>query len=276
MLSMTQTKSVPLPDRACDCHMHVFDCAYPTAGNAILLPPAASIQSYAQMQSRLGFERHVLVQPSAYGTDNSLLLHTLQTRPSSARGVAVVDSNISDRSLSKLENSGVVGIRFNQVQIGATTMEMFDLLALKMRELGWHVQLHLPPSDLIAQEHRLASSPSAVVLDHFARICSEQALAGSVFQTLDRLLSNGNTWLKLSAPYLAGGEGSAELADFTNKLIRKYPDRMLWGTDWPHVTEKTKPDEAKSLSWLQKVISDPEIELAIFSRNPTLLYHFDE
>lgn len=279
MTLLTVGHRADLPDLACDCHMHVFSDAYPIAATATLSAPPASLEDYAVVQQALGLQRHVLVQPSAYGTDNRLLLETLSMRPSSARGVAVVDSMVSDVELAELERAGVVGIRFNQVQQGATTMEMFDALASRVNELGWHIQLHLMPSDLIQQESRLAAANVPIVLDHYARLCTTPELIEKTWHTLSRLLASGNTWLKLSAPYLATRSGDhtcKQLFQLTQRLIDEHSDRLVWGSDWPHVTEHGKPNDAQLLKALRDLLTeDAAAEHAIFCRNPGTLYHFD-
>lgn len=280
MIPSTVGHSAALPDLACDCHMHVFSDAYPIAATATLGSPPASLADYAVVQQTLGLQRHVLVQPSAYGTDNRLLMQTLSTTPSTARGVAVVDSAVSDAELAALDRAGVVGIRFNQVQQGATTMEMFDALAPHVNELGWHVQLHLMPSELIRQAPRLAAAKVPIVLDHYARLCASPELIDETWLTLIRLMATGNTWLKLSAPYLASRPDDpafSQLFEFTQRLVRGHVDRLVWGSDWPHVTETSKPDDAQLLNRLQRLLAeDSAAERAIFCRNPAALYHFDE
>ncbi|OPG72139.1 hypothetical protein B1219_18470 [Pseudomonas ogarae] len=279
MISIAVPQPTPLPYQACDCHMHVFDDTYPTAANATLPPTSAGLEQYAEVQRALGFSRHVLVQPSAYGTDNSLFLDTLRLQPSTTRGIAVVDASISDSSLSSLEYSGVVGIRFNQVQAGATSMDMFDSLAFRAKELGWHIQLYLTPAQLLAQEHRLAKSPVPIVLDHFASIFSQPDLSDLCIQSLKRLLSSGNTWLKLSAPYLASApqDGGLEaLRELTRSLIVHHSERLVWGTNWPHATETFKPNDVQLLQWFRDIFDCSTAERNIFVRSPAALYHFDE
>lgn len=192
----------------------------------------------------------------------------------------MVDSGVSDAELAKLERVGVVGIRFNQVQRGATSMEMFDVLTPRVSELGWHVQLHLMPSELIHQAPRLAAAKVPVVLDHYARLCTSPELIDETWQALSGLLASGKTWLKLSAPYLAtqpNDPAFGQLFEFTQRLIRDHGDRLVWGSDWPHVTEADKPDDAELLSRVRRLLAeDPAAERAIFCRNPAELYHFDE
>lgn len=267
-----------LSSLACDCHMHVFDDHYPAATGAVLRPANASLKEYHQLQGRLGAQRHVLVQPSVYGTDNRLLVRTLTERPLTMRGIAVVDLETSDSALAELDRAGVVGIRFNQVQTGATSMTMFDALASRVNELGWHLQMHLKGAGLIEYESQLARSHAPIVLDHFARVLECPGEAKGMIAAVKRLLASGNTWLKLSAPYLASqqhDDAYTDLAIVVKDLLAAFPERLIWGTDWPHATEAIKPDDVAMLDWLLRLMPDPALAHQIMVDNPAALYSFD-
>jgi D-galactarolactone isomerase len=257
--------------------MHVFDAAAAVAPTAALRPEPASVAQYEQLQRRLGTTRNVLVQPSTDGTDNSLLLSALAQKGSSARGIAVIDNTTQHDELDALAHKGVVGIRFNQVQAGATSLGMLYELMPRLKERNWHVQMHLPVDELLAREDMLAALPVNLVLDHFARVAEHPAKCRLAFSALRRVLDSGKCWLKLSAPYLAsayGGPNFADLTEIAEALVKSYPERLLWGSDWPHATEATKPNDADMLDWLMQLIPNTTDQHRIFVDNPAALYKF--
>ena len=266
-----------LPSDACDCHMHVFDARRAAVPGAMIVPPTASLGDYAQLQQRLGHRRHVLVQPSTYGTDNSLMCDALREQAGAARGVAVVDDTVGDATLTMLDDAGVVGVRFNQVQAGATTMAMLDTLGPRLHERGWHIQCHLSSTQLLASVDTLLALPTPIVLDHFARVGQSAALAAQARGAVWRLMDSGKVWLKLSAPYLSSVSGAPyfdDLSDFTRAVTRDFGDRCVWGTDWPHVTEAAKPDDEAMTRWFVSTVDDERIRRRILVDNPALLYRF--
>lgn len=270
-------RSISLPVNACDCHMHLFDPAYPAISNASLNPPAASLADYGQVQQQLGVSRFVIVQPSIYGLDNALLMKTL--RESSAgqvRGVAVVDDKVSDELLADLYLSGVRGVRFNQVQHGVTTMDMLEALDGRLSERAMHIQLHARPDLLIASERRLLSLTSTVVIDHLGRLASMPQHRRDLEVVLYQLLDSGKVWLKLSGPYLASASGAPyeDIADFIRGLIVHFPERLVWGSDWPHATEKEPPDNVAMLGGFHALMPEALTEQRIFTDNPAALYGF--
>ena len=145
-----------VPENACDCHMHIYDGRVPSAADASLHPPDASVDDYRKLQRRLGTTRTVVVTPSTYGIDNRVMLRALEEMGASARGVAVVDASVSDHELQLLDRSGVRGIRFNLSLSQVATIDMLELLAQRVAELGWHVQLLMAPAQLVGIEALLA------------------------------------------------------------------------------------------------------------------------
>lgn len=266
-----------LPALACDCHMHVFDSARMPVAGAVVTPPTASIDDYRKLQARLGCSRHVLVQPSTYGTDNSLMVSVLERNRDSARGIAVVDESVTDAELDLLNDAGVVGIRFNQVQAGATRLEMLQTLASRISRLGWHIQLHLTGDQLAKAADTLLALDIPIVLDHYARMYHVPGIAGQVGENLLPLLESGRVWLKLSAPYLSSQSDRPpypDLAQTVAALCQRFPERLIWGTDWPHATELDKPDDAEMLDWLAELMPSPELRARIFAGNAAKLYGF--
>lgn len=257
--------------------MHVFDDAFATAPGAVLSHAPAGLASYQRVQRRLGLQRHVLVQPSVYGLDNRLLLQTLAAAGPAARGVAVVDDSTTDGMLSELSSQGVVGTRFNLVQGGVTHIGMLGSVAMRIRSFHWHVQLHLLPEDLLAHEDLIANLPVRVVLDHWGRVATEPRKQRQLVACIERLLNAGNVWVKLSGAYLASHSRPAydDLAVHARSWAAARPDRLLWGTDWPHATETEKPNDADFLDLLTRWLPDASMRHHVLVTNPERLYGFE-
>lgn len=264
-----------VPPGACDCHMHLFDPALPFAPGAVLRHGKASAEEYRLLQRRLRIDRNVLVQPSGYGRDHRVLLAGLRSLGSSARGIAVVDPSASQSELEVLRDHGVVGVRFNLVQAGATSEDMLERVASLVEPFDWHIQLHVHPTDLISLAERILALPVPVVIDHFARLHADAAMSRQVEETVARLLASKRVWLKLSAPYIAvpGAMPYAALDGFVRKLADESLDQLVWGTDWPHVTEPEKPDDAALLHLLARWFSKDELR-RVLVENPARLYRF--
>lgn len=274
----TESPSFRMPAGACDCHMHVFDGGLPFASNAMLTHRPATPEQYRALQRRLGVSRNVVVQPSSYGTDHRALLTALQDFGGTARGVAVITPETDDATLDALASANVVGARMNMVQHGATDLAMARPLAPRLRRLGWHLQVHLLPEAFLTSLDLLLSLGVDVVVDHFARVCSDEALVPLVERGVDKLLASGRGWLKLSGAYMAVPGGCKDLSrldDFVGSIAQRYPDRLVWGTDWPHVTEPAKPNDAVLADLLVRWIPDEVLRNAILTANPTSLYQFD-
>ncbi|WP_444633480.1 amidohydrolase family protein [Cupriavidus oxalaticus] len=273
----TESPSFRMPANACDCHMHVFDAGLPFAKNAMLTHGSATPEQYQALQRRLGTSRNVVVQPSSYGADHRALLSALQKFGDTSRGVAVVTPDTEEAILEELASSNVVGARMNLVQYGATDLAMARPLAPRLRRLGWHLQVHMLPEAFLTHLDLLLSLGVDVVVDHFARVCSDEALVPLVERGVHKLLASGRGWLKLSGAYMAVPDGSSELSrldDFVCSLVQRHPDRLVWGTDWPHVTEAIKPNDAQLANLLLKWIPDEDVRDAVLTSNPARLYQF--
>lgn len=265
------------PAGSVDCHMHLYDHRYPTAPNATLFPPDASLEDYRQLQKRLGMSRMVIVTPSTYGTDNRILLDGLLRSRGDARGVAVVDGSVSDEELTKLHSAGVRGIRFN-MSVGSAALDDLERLASRVDALGWNVQI-APGPFLVELEQRLAKLPAKVVIDHLGHVPQPEGVKSAAFASLTRLMDNGKTWIKLSAPYLRSKVGEPTYEDVgkvASALISRNAERVLWGSDWPHPTlaADRKPDDAAILDLLTLWSPEEERRTLILRDNPVSLYGF--
>lgn len=274
----TDSLSFAMPDDACDCHMHIFDPALPFAANAVLTHGAATPAQYERLRERMGIKRNVIVQPSSYGTDHRATLAALQYFGSSARAVAVVTPDTSDRELEQLAAAGVVGARLNLVQKGATDITMAKPLAARLRQLGWHLQVHMLPDDLLQEMDRLLGLGVDIVVDHFARAYTDDSLAPLVIRAVNKLLGSGRGWLKLSGAYMAVPRGTHDLHrldDFVSSVADRYSSRLVWGSDWPHATESVKPNDAALANLLSRWFTEP-VRTRILATNPALLYRFND
>ncbi len=275
--SGTEAPKLKAPVNACDCHMHIYNSRFPVAANATLRPPDALVPDYKLLQKRIGTTRNVVVTPSTYGTDNSVTLDAIAKIGSTARGVAVVDTGVTDAELKRLNRLGVRGIRFNLVQTGATTVEMFEPLSKRIHDLGWHVQLNLKPELLVQIEELLLRSPSPLVFDHLAHIPREVGVEHPSLKTMRKLLDKGHTWVKLSGAYqdtMVGAPTYADATPIAQAYVKAAPDRMVWGSDWPHPTEKDKPDDAVLFDLLLEWVPDEGMRNRILVQNPEVLYGF--
>jgi D-galactarolactone isomerase len=276
----TEPPKLKAPPNACDCHMHIYDSRFPVAPNAKLRPPNATVDDYRRLQKRLGTTRNVVVTPSTYGTDNSCTLDTMAKIGASARSVAVVDTSVADAELKRLNDLGIRGIRFNLVQSGATTVDMIEPLSKRVNDLGWHVQIHMLGDQIVEIGDLLKRLPSPIVFDHRARIPEPAGVDHPAFALVLNLLDKGRTWVKLSGAYMDTRTGPPAYAD-VSKVARAYvkaaPQRMVWGSDWPHPTEKadSKPDDAILFDLLADWAPDEAIRDRILVDNPAALYGFN-
>ncbi|MGN7984888.1 amidohydrolase family protein [Burkholderia sp. 22313] len=267
-----------LPAGAIDCHMHIYDDRFPVAAGTTLRPPNATVAQCRSLQARLGVTRNVVVTPSTYGTDNRCTLDAIRQFGDSARGVAVVDSAVSDSELRTLDRGGIRAIRFNLSYPGATTLDMLAPLAARIANLGWHIELVVQGARLPALEHHLSALPCPLVIDHIAHVPQPGGLSSDAFRAAQRLVGKGNTWVTLSGPYVDSRTGAPAYDDVepvAKALIDMAPERMLWGTDWPHPTQKTdKPDDASMLDVIAGWIGRADWQQRIFVTNPAKLYRF--
>jgi predicted TIM-barrel fold metal-dependent hydrolase len=273
----TEPPKLKAPANACDCHMHIYDAKYPVAPSATLKPADALVADYKLLQKRIGTSRNVIVTPSTYGTDNRVTLDAIGQIGATARGVAVVDASVTDAELKRMNDLGIRGIRFNLVQAGATTVEMIEPLSKRVNDLGWHIQFNMKGEQIAAIEDLLLRVSSPMVFDHLGRLAQPNALDNPGFKTISKLIDKGNTWVKLSGAYQDSKVGPPSYSDtvpVARAYIKAAPQRMVWASDWPHPTEKEKPNDAVLLDLLAEWAPDPGTRTAILVQNPLTLYGF--
>jgi predicted TIM-barrel fold metal-dependent hydrolase len=269
-----------VPDGATDCHFHIYDARHPVAAEAVLRHGDASVEDYRALQRRLGTARGVLVQPSAYGTDNRLHLAALQDLGIERfRMVAVVEPGVADAELRRLHAAGVRGVRFNLTQPGPLALGDLEPMARRLAELGWHCQLNMRPDQVVAAERVLLRLPCRIVFDHLGRIRDPGGPDAEAFAAIRRLLDHGRAWVKLSGIYITSREGPPGYADagaVAAAFATAAPERMLWGSDWPHPTKPAgrKPDDARLLDLLAEWVPNEDARRRVLVDNPAEVYGF--
>ena len=276
----------PLPPCACDSHMHIFDPRFAPSSHWPRTPPVASVAVYRQLQARLGTTRTVVVTPSTYGTDNACMLDALDQLGDAARGVAVVGEEVSADELAHLAARRVRGLRVNFVSPqswGTTTPDMLATLARKVAEhpacTGWHVQIFAHPEQLIVLAPQLRTLPVPLVIDHLGRIDPAEGPAAQAYGVVRGLLDGGNTWVKLSGAYMRStvhGPSYADTLPLGQALVQAAPERLVWGSDWPHTTETPGTvNDADLVDLLSAWAASDAAMDRILVDNPARLYGFD-
>lgn len=258
----------------CDCHAHVFGSSekYPVSAHTKHVPHDADWAAYGRMLDSLGIGRGVLVQPSAYGTDNRYLIFSLHHLGDRVRGVGVISPETTSDELEELHHAGVRGVRIN-AYANSRALDDFEDIAEIIKPLGWHLQVLLPKSEFMNFHHRLSNCPVPVVLDHFAGLSPKEPL--STQRKLIDVMSTGNVWVKVAAPYLYGSCSPESLDDYGELISNMRKDRLLWGTDWPHLVLQEAGVSTKDLfSLLSRWFPDESIREEIAKHNPARLYGF--
>ncbi len=267
------------PADACDCHMHIYDARFAPARPGSRMQADASAAEYRLLQRRIGTSRVVIVTPAVYATDNAVTLDAIARLGAGARGVAVVHPDVSDAELRRLAAGGVRGIRFTQFDpaTAVTTLDMIEPLSARVADLGWHVQIHLRADQIVAAESLWARLPSTIVFDHMGRLPQPAGIDHPAFAIIRRLIDAGRTWVKISGAYLDTKAGPPTYADATKvaqALVAAAPERMVWGRDWPHPTERQKPDDAVLFDLLSEWVPDAATRRRVLVSNPENLYGF--
>jgi 2-pyrone-4,6-dicarboxylate lactonase len=269
-----------LPPKAADCHAHVFGPVdrYPYAANRLYTPPPVFLEDYLAMHRAVGFERGVLVQTGLYGNDNSFIVDAIKAHPGQLRGIALIGENIPDAELRHLAASGIRGFRVNRTAKTGLSIEVACRLAERVKALGWHVQFLLDVEDHPNIDQLLGSFATEVVIDHMGRPDPRRGVGAPGFQALIRLLQSGRGWAKLSAPYRTSRQEPpyADMTPFAHALVEAAPDRLVWGSDWPHVLlETTMPNDGDLVDQIAVWVPDADTRRRILVDNAERLYGFE-
>ena len=269
-----------LPPGAADCHCHVFGPRekYPWAANRLYTPPPVTLDHYLAMLDTTGFARGVMVQTGLYGPDNRFILDSIKAHPKRLRGIALIGEDISDRALRDLNDGGVRGFRVNRTAKTGLAFDVARNLAERVKDFGWHVQFLLDAEDHPDLDSFLGNFPTDVVIDHMGRPDPAKGIDAPGFQALIRLLKSGRGWAKLSAPYRTSREAPPyhDITPFAHALVAAAPERLVWGSDWPHVLlETTMPNDGDLVDQIAVWVPDEAARRRILVDNPERLYGFD-
>ncbi len=278
-----------LPDGACDTHFHVFGPPnrFPYAETRRYEPPAGPIEYYWEMQKITGLTRGVAVQPTAHGFDNSAILDAVARSDGRLRAVVSFDHTTSDEELARLNDAGVVGARFSLMSDRAGSRETIERAIERMAPLGWSFDLHIEPDHLLANEAFVRDLPITTVIDHMGRIDPADGIDQPAFQLVLDLLGDDRFWTKICSVDKISRTPVANVPDgipfkdvipFARAVIEAAPDRVIWGTDWPHgniFTPGRVPNEGALLDLLGEIAPDDATRQRILVDNPARLYGFD-
>ncbi len=280
----SKPKFVP-PAGAVDAHCHVFGPGdqFPYAPARKYTPCDASKQSLWDLREHLGFERNVIVQASCHGTDNRALVDALVDSNNSARGVAVVTTDINDAELDKMHAAGVRAVRFNFVKRLVDVLPRDSLLAIarRIQRLGWHIVIYFEAQDLPQLYEFFAALPTIVVVDHMGRPDVSVNADGPAFDLFARLMrEHENFWCKVSCPdrlSISGPPAYEDVVPFARRIVENFPDRVLWGTDWPHPNMKSHmPDDGSLVDFIPNIAPSAELQKKLLVDNPRRLYWPEE
>lgn len=271
--------ALTLPPNAADCHCHVFGARenYPWAANRLYTPPPVYLGDYLAMLGTTGFERGVLVQTGLYGTDNRFLVDALKTHAKRLRGIALIDESFTDHQLRDLTDAGVRGFRVNRTAKTGLQFDVARRLAERVKPLGWHVQFLLDVEDHPDLDTLLGSFATEVVIDHMGRPDPNKGIDAPGFRALIRLLKSGRGWAKLSAPYRTSllPPPYRDITPFAHALVSAAPDRLVWGSDWPHVLLETQmPNDGDLVDQIAVWVPDEATRKRILVDNAERLYGF--
>ena len=274
-----------VPDGAVDAHCHVFGPAaeFPFAPERKYTPCDAGKDKLWQLRDHLGFSRNVIVQATCHGADNRALVDALQTSGGKSRGIATVRPTITGDELTQLHVAGVRGVRFNFVKRLVDSLPFDELAGIADRivPLGWHIVIYFEAADLAEYYDFFTSLPATVVVDHMGRPDVSQPVDGPGFNLFIKLLAeNANFWSKVSCPErisAVGPPGYDDVIPFARRVVDAFPDRVLWGTDWPHPNMKSHmPDDGKLVDFIPRIAPTEELQQKLLVDNPMRLYWPEE
>jgi 2-pyrone-4,6-dicarboxylate lactonase len=277
-----------VPAGAVDAHCHVFGPGdvFPYAPERKYTPVDASKEQLFALRDFLGFDNNVIVQATCHGTDNRALVDALRASRGRARGVATVDRSVTDAELREMHDAGVRGTRFNFVKrlVDFTPRDVLNEIAHRIAPLGWHVVIYFEAVDLPELWDFFTSLPTTVVVDHMGRPDVSKPVDGPEFELFVRMMrEHTNIWskvscperLSISGPPALNGEQHAyrDVVPFAKRLVETFPDRVLWGTDWPHPNLKNHmPDDGLLVDYIPQIATTEQSQRKLLVSNPMRLY----
>ena len=270
---------VHVPPGAIDSHMHIVGdyAQYPPAPTANVHPPVSDVDRYRTMSARIGVERCVVVQPTIYAFDNSCTLDAVNALGERAKGVVVVPPGIAEGDVAALSDDRVCGVRYHMLPGGILSWDTLEDTAARVAPFGWHVQVQMDGRLLPEQADLLGRLKSKLIIDHTGKFLEPVGADHPAFRVLLDLVEAGNTWVKLSAPYETSKVGPPHYDDvgvLAKVLSKNAPERVLWGSNWPHFRQDNPPTEETLLDMMGEWIGDETIIAKALCDNPVEAFGF--
>ena len=269
------------PPGAVDTHMHFYGPRekYPWAPSRVNDPPLAWVDDYRAVKKWLGIERTVIVQPTHYANDNRATMDALGALGRDrTRAIVVVDQTNTDAELAELTKRGAAGIRFHMLPGGVLPWDVLPVMAARVQEHGWHGQLQFNGRELVEREAFIKALPGTLVFDHVARFMPPVGVDDPAFKVMCRFLESGRCWMKCSAPYESSRTGAPRYEDtsvLAREFIKRFPERMMWASNWPHPgRDNPPPSDADMLDLLLDWAPDDKTRTMMLVDNPVTLYGF--
>jgi predicted TIM-barrel fold metal-dependent hydrolase len=278
----TKTPDFKPPPGTCDAHCHLYgpSASYPYLPSYATPDFEAPVELLAETHGKIGVERAVLVHTYAHGTDNSVITDAIAGSAGRYRGIALVDFSITDDELEKLDGAGIRGVRFTFFERHGGPPEMAELtrMAARIAPLGWHLVLHLGVEDFVAQSDTLRGLAAPIQLDHMVGMDPAKGPAQEAFVLLRRLLDGGRAWVKLSCTDKLAHQAYpfADAVALAGSLVEAAPERVLWGTDWPHPNAGPHgvPDDGDLVDLIPMIAPNARWRQKLLVHNPAELYGF--
>jgi predicted TIM-barrel fold metal-dependent hydrolase len=270
-----------MPPGACDTHVHVFgpQAEFPFSARRSYTPEDCTYEDLMQLHAALGIDRAVIVHGGAHGTDNRVTLAALDRNPGKLRGIAVIPSGLPRSELEDMNRRGMRGCRMSTVVSGGASFAHLSGLAEETFDLGWHLVLHFnAATELVDVAPQLLQIRSPFVLDHLARISAAEGAESEPFRTLLRLLDTDRCWIKLASLYRLSSEPypHRDMLPMIRKVVELRPDRVLWGSNWPHpICPVPMPNDGDLVDLIPLWLPDSRAQQLALVDNPALLYGFE-
>ena len=278
----TRTPLYKAPPQSCDAHCHVFGphAIFPYSDKASYWPPDADKHALKRLHDKLGIERAVLVQASCHGTDNRAMIDAIKSSKGAYRGVCIANDSFSENDFQDLHDGGVRGVRFNFVKHlgGAPNLDSMKTVLERVKPLGWHLVIHVNAEDVISYAEFFDALDMDIVVDHMGRIPTTEGVGQQAYKILLERMQRDNWWMKVcGSERISMGPPFYDAVPFAQGFIELAPERILWGTDYPHPNiKKHMPNDADLLDLVPLIARDPAIQKKILVDNPARLYGFPD
>ncbi|OWT53964.1 amidohydrolase family protein [Candidimonas nitroreducens] len=276
----TKRPAFQMPAGACDCHAHIFgpQALYPFSEQRSYTPEDCTVDDYRKLLDILGVERAVIVHGGANGTDNRVTLDALRSLGSRSRAIVVMPPGLPLEERREMHRLGVRGYRMSTVVGGGVGFDRLEELAAEAAQLGWHLVLHFRrAAEMTELAPRLRALQVDYVLDHMGRIRGEEGVDSPGFRTLAELLDGGRAWAKLASLYRLSSQPypHADMLPMIHEVVRRWPERIIWGSNWPHpICDVAMPNDGDLVDLIPLWIPDAGVQHQMLVDNPARLYGF--